>query len=176
MTTHKLTTTDDAGRRSSFAVRPDTPLGRLITVARADTRRAETPAAALEALAAVHQLEMFLEISTDDLALAARRDGATWDQIGSALGLTRQRAHQRWGNISTFAGWDDQVDQADDDDADRPERLTAARARLVYYRERSAAEPNDLRVHAALRGAALQITRLELELAQIGQLDTDSTP
>jgi hypothetical protein len=106
MTTHKLTTTDDAGRRSSFAVRPDTPLGRLITVARADTRRAETPAAALEALAAVHQLEMFLEISTDDLALAARRDGATWDQIGSALGLTRQRAHQRWGNISRFAGWD----------------------------------------------------------------------
>jgi hypothetical protein len=123
MTTHKLTTTDDDGRRSSFAVRPNTPLGRLLTVARADTRRAETPAAALEALAAIHQLEMFLEISTDDLALAARRDGATWEQIGSALGLTRQRAHQRWGNISRFAGWEDPDDQepADNDDNDEPQ-------------------------------------------------------
>jgi hypothetical protein len=112
MTTHKITTTDDDGHRSSFTIRPNTPLGQLLTVARADTRRAETPDAALEALAAVHQLEMFLEFSTDDLALAARRDGATWDQIGSALGTSRQRAHQRWGNISTFAGWES-VEEAD---------------------------------------------------------------
>ncbi len=111
MTTHKITTIDDDGRRRSFAVRPNTPLGQLLTATRADTRRAETPAAALEALAAVHQLELFLEETTDNLALAARRDGATWDQIGSALGLTRQRAHQRWGNISTFAGWDAHDDE-----------------------------------------------------------------
>jgi hypothetical protein len=87
-------------------VRPDTPLGQLLTVARADTRRAETPAAALDALAAVLELETFLERTTDDLALAARRDGATWEQIGSALGTSRQAAQQRWGNISRFAGWE----------------------------------------------------------------------
>ena len=28
----------------------------------------------------------------------ARRDGATWTQIGDALGLTRQAAQQRWGS------------------------------------------------------------------------------
>jgi cob(I)alamin adenosyltransferase len=104
---HKLITTDaDAGHQRSFVVRPNTPLGQLLTVARADTRRAETPAVALEALAAVLELETFLERTTDDLALAARRDGATWEQIGSALGTSRQAAQQRWANISRFAGWE----------------------------------------------------------------------
>jgi hypothetical protein len=104
---HKLITTDaDGGHQSSFVVRPNTPLGQLLTVARADTRRAETPDAVLEALAAVLELGKFLEDSTDELALAARRDGATWEQIGSALGTSRQAAHIRWGNVARFAGWD----------------------------------------------------------------------
>jgi hypothetical protein len=103
---HKLITQDAAGNYRSFVVRPNTPLGQVITVARADTRRAKTPDAAIEALAAAHELETFLERSTDELALAARRDGATWEQIGSALGTSRQAAQQRWGNVSRFAGWD----------------------------------------------------------------------
>jgi hypothetical protein len=157
---HKLITTDaDGGHQRSFVVRPDTPLGQLLTVARADTRRAETPAAVLEALAAVLELETFLERTTDDLALAARRDGATWEQIGSALGTSRQAAQQRWGNISRFAGWEG-AEEADAG-ADEGKRLTEARARLSYYQERSAAEPNDLRVHAARRVAAAQVARLE---------------
>jgi hypothetical protein len=106
MTTDQLTTTDDAGRQSSFAVRPDTPIGLILAIARADTRRAETPDAALDALAAIRHLDTFLKESTDQLALAARRSGATWDQIGSAVGVTRQRAHQHWSNVTRFAGWD----------------------------------------------------------------------
>ncbi len=75
---HKLITTDaDGGHQRSFVVRPNTPLGQLLTVARTDTRRAETPDAVLDALADIHQLQTFLERTTDDLALAARRDDAT---------------------------------------------------------------------------------------------------
>jgi hypothetical protein len=168
---HKLTTTDaDGGHQRSFVVRPNTPLGQLLTVARADTRRAETPAAALEALAALLELETFLERTTDDLALAARRDGATWEQIGSALGTSRQAAQQRWGNISRFAGWE-AVEEAcrcaGDDRCDHPQRLTAARARLSYYQERLAAEPSNQPLTAALSAAASQVTRLELELDRL---------
>ena len=32
-----------------------------------------------------------------EAARAARHAGATWTQIGDALGLTRQAAQQRWG-------------------------------------------------------------------------------
>ena len=32
-----------------------------------------------------------------EAAQAARRGGASWTQIGDALGLTRQAAQQRWG-------------------------------------------------------------------------------
>ena len=32
-----------------------------------------------------------------EAARAARRAGASWSQIGNALGLTRQAAQQRWG-------------------------------------------------------------------------------
>ncbi len=187
MTTHKITTTDNGSRRT-FTIRPGTPLAQLLNVARADTRRADTPAVALDALADVRSLEMFLDLRTDELALAARRDGASWKQIGSALGLTRQRTHQRWGAISKFAGWDradDIVDTlvklaerpdlltgprktacrcAGDDPCDHPQRLTAARARLSYYQERLVAEPDSQPLAAAVRTATSQIARLELEL------------
>src|SRR5687768_6453268 len=54
---------------------PGAALARLIDAARA-------------AAAADHQLA--------DAARAARDGGASWTQIGDALGLTRQAAHQRW--------------------------------------------------------------------------------
>jgi len=33
-----------------------------------------------------------------ELARAARQAGASWTQIGDAVGLTRQAAQQRWGH------------------------------------------------------------------------------
>lgn len=38
--------------------------------------------------------------TTNDLARQARADGRTWEQIGGAVGITRQSAQQRWGRPS----------------------------------------------------------------------------
>ena len=65
------------------------------------------PAPALDKLAAIRELRDRLAEEADQGALAARKLGATWEQIGAALDLTRQAAQQRWGNVARFAGWDD---------------------------------------------------------------------
>jgi hypothetical protein len=101
--THKLITIDDAGHQRSAKVKPGTPLGLVLAIARAD---ATAPADNLQALRDVTALRHWLDDQTDDNALRARRNGCTWQQIGDALGLTRQAVHLRWGNISAFAGWD----------------------------------------------------------------------
>ncbi len=105
MTTHKLSTIYDDGHRETFTVRPFTPLGQLLAVSRAD-RNHDDAQLNLEALSTIADLRSWLDAQADGHALNARRNGATWTQIGAALGLTRQRAHQRWGNITRFAGWD----------------------------------------------------------------------
>jgi hypothetical protein len=107
MTTHKLIVVDDAGHQRSTKVRPDTPLGLVLAIAQAD---AATHADNLQALRDVTALRRWLDEQTDDNALRARRNGCTWQQIGSALGLTRQAVHLRWGNITAFAGWDNARD------------------------------------------------------------------
>lgn len=33
----------------------------------------------------------------DDAVYAARDTGATWEMIGTALGVSKARAHQKWG-------------------------------------------------------------------------------
>jgi hypothetical protein len=48
----------------------------------------------VDAALAVAQAETELA----DAASAARAAGASWSQIGDAVGLTRQAAQQRWGN------------------------------------------------------------------------------
>jgi DNA-directed RNA polymerase specialized sigma24 family protein len=53
----------------------------------------------------IHRLRARLAEEEDEAALTARREGATWAQIGDALGLTRQAVHSRWGNIARFANW-----------------------------------------------------------------------
>ncbi len=40
------------------------------------------------------------EASLDDTVTAAREAGITWAQIGAALGMTRQSAHERWGHLA----------------------------------------------------------------------------
>lgn len=36
----------------------------------------------------------------DVAVVLARASGATWGEIGSAAGMTRQSAHQRWGHLA----------------------------------------------------------------------------
>lgn len=40
----------------------------------------------------------------DDAVAAARAAGATWMQIGSATGMSRQAAHERWGHMARPGG------------------------------------------------------------------------
>ncbi len=51
----------------------------------------------------IRRLRARLAEEEDEAALTARREGATWAQIGDTLGLTRQAVHTRWGNIARFA-------------------------------------------------------------------------
>jgi hypothetical protein len=54
--------------------------------------RAET----LAALAALDRLRVMLSHRVDETVEACRREGATWADIGSALHVTRQTAHERY--------------------------------------------------------------------------------
>lgn len=51
---------------------------------------------ALEKLTTNHGAAMLAEITRDMSAIAARDAGATWTEIGDALGITKQRAQQRY--------------------------------------------------------------------------------
>jgi hypothetical protein len=50
----------------------------------------------LAALAALDQLRVLVSHRVDDTVEACRREGATWENIGSALHVTRQTAHERY--------------------------------------------------------------------------------
>jgi len=65
------------------------------------------PAPALDKLAAIRELRDRLGDEADQGALAARKLGASWSQIGDALCVSKQAAQQNWGNIARFAGWDE---------------------------------------------------------------------
>jgi hypothetical protein len=58
---------------------------------------------ALNVLHGIDALRARLVEQEDYAALRARQLGATWEQIGAALGITRQAAHQRWGAVADFA-------------------------------------------------------------------------
>ena len=48
-------------------------------------------------LSASKSVEVNVENYRQHLAIAARNDGASWSQIGVALGVTRQAAYARYG-------------------------------------------------------------------------------
>ena len=50
------------------------------------------PADPLEALQELSQADLELEVLRRDRVVEARRQGATWDQIGESLGMSRQSA------------------------------------------------------------------------------------
>jgi len=54
----------------------------------------EEPAQGLQAVVALRHLAEGLE---EQYVAAARRDGWTWQQIGDALGVSRQAVHKRHG-------------------------------------------------------------------------------
>jgi len=54
------------------------------------------PGAELGALADAAHAAAQADQLLDDTAVAARHAGASWAQIGDAVGLTRQAAQQRW--------------------------------------------------------------------------------
>lgn len=51
--------------------------------------------AAVRATAGVRRSEARL----DEAVAVAREAGATWTQIGTATGMSRQAAHERWGHL-----------------------------------------------------------------------------
>lgn len=66
----------------------------MAQAARTLTRTLNGPQRPLDALAAVRHAQHALADARDFWTAAARRDGATWTQIGDALGMTRQAAQQ----------------------------------------------------------------------------------
>jgi hypothetical protein len=61
--------------------------------------RSEARDAILRHLAVAHRAADVANASRAELVRQARMFGATWDQIGEALGMTRQAAHKRFSNI-----------------------------------------------------------------------------
>lgn len=44
------------------------------------------------------------ELGLDEAVVTAREAGATWAQIGDAVGISRQSAHERWGHLPRSGG------------------------------------------------------------------------
>jgi len=61
--------------------------------------RHEALAAVLTLLAAAHRDFETSAAMRVDMVRQARMFGATWDDIGNALGMTRQAAHKRFADI-----------------------------------------------------------------------------
>jgi hypothetical protein len=66
----------------------------------AEALAARTYDATLTVLAEAQALEEVAATRVRQTVGHARRNGATWDQIGSALGVTRQGAQKRYGTDS----------------------------------------------------------------------------
>lgn len=61
--------------------------------------RYEAREAALTHLAVAHRAAEVAIAARLEMVRQARIFGATWDQIGEALNMTRQAAHKRFNNI-----------------------------------------------------------------------------
>lgn len=63
----------------------------------------------LDALSSVADLDIAVTAAVADLVRGARQRGATWEDVGRALGVSRQAAHHR------FAGMPDMDPQGAED-------------------------------------------------------------
>lgn len=62
---------------------------------------AAPPGDALPRLERLHRNFILLRRALDDVVLEAREDGATWDEIARALGVSRQAANRRFKHLET---------------------------------------------------------------------------
>jgi len=53
----------------------------------------------LDALAGLRGLAAVTRATTDTTVLRARADGASWEEIGAQLGISKQAAQQRYGGL-----------------------------------------------------------------------------
>ena len=60
----------------------------------AERIRAQDPAVTLRAVGALHRLAEQVEAAA---VVAAREQGWSWEQIGDALGVSRQSVHAKYG-------------------------------------------------------------------------------
>ena len=86
---------------------PIVAYGSIILCAECDKRRSTVgkgitprpiPAAHLARLGQAADGSQHADTVLADAALSARAAGASWTQIGRAVGITRQAAQQRWGS------------------------------------------------------------------------------
>ncbi len=89
-------------KRVPPTIPPDSPRGRFLRVYEGNP--CSHVDGALDVLDAIAGLRRQLVDQEDFAALRARQHGATWEQIGAALGVSKQAAQQRWGAVSAFAG------------------------------------------------------------------------
>jgi hypothetical protein len=75
---------------------PDSPRGQLGRAMRATLN---DPTAALDRLAAIAELRSWLEEQEQMAVIGARMSRATWAEMGSAIGTSRQGAWNRWGTM-----------------------------------------------------------------------------
>jgi hypothetical protein len=54
----------------------------------------------LDALAVAVEMKRTSERCTHRAVIDARDDGATWEEIGKALGITKQAAYDRWAGVA----------------------------------------------------------------------------
>lgn len=57
------------------------------------------PRRPLERLTAIHAARVELDGMLDEAVQQARADGATWEQIGTALDVSKQYAWERWRDV-----------------------------------------------------------------------------
>jgi hypothetical protein len=81
---------------------PDSPRGQFNTIFSAGS--IATVGAALTVLHDIDALRARLDDEAHYAALRARTHGATWEQIGDALNMSKQAAQQRWGALSDRMG------------------------------------------------------------------------
>lgn len=73
---------------------PDSPAGRVHRVLRGTLANRH---AAIDRLAAIDELRSWLATQEAEAVIGARLARATWAEMGSAVGVTRQGAFNRWG-------------------------------------------------------------------------------
>lgn len=72
------------------------PPAKLARLARKVADPADAPP--LDTVATIRDLRAALDTYESRCVAAARKDGKTWDDIGSAAGVRRQNANRKWGS------------------------------------------------------------------------------